>query len=65
MSKIKCKACDSKGYLLIEGGNDVFEVQRCDVCHRFKGDLDASVKFFKDHPEYTLIKVSVERKEQT
>ncbi|SRR5258707_1983777 len=39
-----CKACDGKGWLFSDTGNDIeshYEIQKCDACEQFDSDIAA------------------------
>lgn len=47
MKKPKCEACGDTGVLIVTYRAEHIAIERCDVCNKFKGDLEAAASFFK------------------
>lgn len=57
-----CKICNGQGWA-IDGGSEIaYEIQRCDTCKRFDGDLEAAQAFFKYDTNFVLSRIIIVRK---
>lgn len=61
-----CQPCGGKGWLLTEIVKDnepVCELQRCDICEKFKDDLEAASAYFLEAGrEYDLARVELTKR---
>lgn len=47
MAHKRCKACESRGYLLVENDVHGVRIERCDACGKFESDAAVHEHVFK------------------
>lgn len=58
-----CPACAGRGWVLLGGSAAIeFEPQRCDLCQKFPDDMRATMAILKSDPQFSLKKLTLERK---
>lgn len=56
---VRCLTCNDDGYVIVMGN----EIQRCDGCSKYAGDLEAAKAFFAENPQYFLDRILIRQSE--